>query len=87
MHTTFLTQGVVSGVEVLVDAETAGPDGSGVGLGMVGAGVGVGVGTVRNRVGLRGIGIGRGGGRTWMVEFGRIRISIMNCIHIHVYRV
>ena len=57
MHTTFLAQGVVSGIEVLVDAETAGPDGSGVGLGTVGAGVGVGVGTVRNMVGLRGIGI------------------------------
>ena len=39
----------MSGVEVLVDAETAGPDCSGVGLRRVGAGVGVGVGTVRNR--------------------------------------
>ena len=73
------------GVEVLVDAETAGPDGSG--LGTVGAGVRVGIGTVRNRVGLRGSGVGQGRGRTWMVGFGRIRVSIMNCIHIHVYRV
>ena len=59
------------GVEILVGAETAGSHGFGVG-------------TVR----LMGIGIGRGGGGggTRMVRFGRIRISIMNCIDSHVYR-
>ena len=76
----------MSGVEVLVDAETAGPDGSGVGLGTVGAGIGVGVGTVRTRMGLRRIGIGMGGGRTWKIRLDRIWISIMNCIHRQVYR-
>ena len=50
------------GVEILVDAEKAGPDVFGVGFGTLGAGVGVGVGTVRNRVRLRGIRIGRRGG-------------------------
>ena len=72
-HTTFLAQGVVSGIEILVDAEAAGPDGIGV--------------EVRNRVGLRKEWVGQGRGRMWMVGFGRIRVSIMNCIHIHVYRV
>ena len=66
----------MSGVEILVGTEVAGSHGFGVGFGMVGAGVG----RVGDRVGLRGIGIGKGGGgRTW--------ISIINCIHRHVYRV
>ena len=82
-HTTFLAQGVVSGIEILVDTEDAGSDGPGVGFGTVG----VGVGTIRNRVGLRRSGFGRGRGRTWMVGFGGIRVSITNHIHIHVYRV
>ena len=71
------------------------PDAFGVGFGTVGAGVGagvgVGVGTVRNRVRLRRTGIGRRGGgvrvRRRMVRFGRVGISIMNCINSHVYRV
>ena len=82
-HTTFLAQGVVSGVEILVDAEAAGSDGPGVGLGTVGVGVGM----VRNRVGLRRNGFGQQRGRTWMVGFGGIRVFIMNRIHIHVNRV
>ena len=77
----------MSGVEILVDTQAAGSDGPGVGFGKVGVGVGVGVGMVRNRVGLRRSGFGWGRGRTWMVGFGGIRVSIMNRIHIHVYRV
>ena len=86
--TTFLAQGVVGGMEILVDAEVAGSDVLGVGLGSVGAGVGGGVGTVRSRVGLRRSRVGwGGGGRTRMVGFGRNRVFIMHCIYIHVYGV
>ena len=57
----------MSGVEILVGAETAGSYGFGVGFGTLEVGVGVGVGTVRNRVRLMGIGIERrGGGRGWL---------------------
>ena len=75
-------------VEILVGAEKARPDAFGIGFGTLDVGIGVGLGTVRNRVRLSGIGIGRGGGvRTRMVGFGRVGISIMNCIDSHVYRV
>ena len=53
--TTFLAQGVVGGMEILVDAEVAGSD-------VLGVGVGGGVGTVRSRVGLRRSRVGWGGG-------------------------
>ena len=60
-HSSLLTQGVMSGIEILVGAEISGSDGFGVGFGtvgaVVGAGVEVGVGTMGDRVGLRRIGI------------------------------
>ena len=72
----------MSGVEILISAETAGSYGFGVGLGTWEIGIGT--------VGLMGIGIGRrggGGGRGGrMVRFGKIRVAIMNCINSHVYR-
>ena len=77
-------------VEILVGAEKARPDAFGIGFGTLDVGIGVGLGTVRNRVRLSGIGIGRrGGGGVWtrMVGFGRVGISIMNCVDSHVYRV
>ena len=69
----------MGGVEILVGAETAGSHGFGVGFGTLE--VGIGVGTVR----LMGIWIGSEGGG--MVRLGRVRISIVNCIDSHVYRV
>ena len=83
VHTALLAQGVINGVEFLVDSEAAGSNRSGVGFGAVM----VGVGTVRSRVGLRRsrVGYRRSGIRA--VGFGRVRVSIMYCIHIHIYRV
>ena len=76
-------------VKILVGAEKARPDAFGIGFGTLDVGIGVGLGTVRNRVRLSGIGIAIGGGgfRTRMVRFGRVGISIMNCVDSHVYKV
>ena len=49
-------------VEILVCAEKARPDTFGIGFGTLDVGIGVVLGRVGNRVRLRGIGIGRGGG-------------------------
>ena len=55
-------------VEILVCAEKARPDTFGIGFGTLDVGIGVVLGRVGNRVRLRGIGIGRGGGvgRGWL---------------------
>ena len=82
-HAALLTLGVMNCIKFLVDAVAAGSDRSGVGFGVVRVGVGM----VRSRVWLRGSRVGCRRSGIGAVGFGRVRVSIMYCIHIHIYRV